>query len=98
MQQYALLSFVMPPITSSPFVTREVLLSLIQAQAVRRIMVERQADCWIINVALPGGDKVLQSSRDTGARLFRTLNGAIGTLDDLGVRWAEIDLGSRRPV
>lgn len=89
----------MPPVNTSPLISREVLIHLIQTQAVRRIVLERQPNkTWQLVASTSAGEKILQSSRENAARCFRTTDGAISTLESLGVRFAEIDFGSRRPI
>jgi hypothetical protein len=79
-------------------IPKKMLEKLIEAGAVRRVQLRYVVDGWLITATTQAGEEILKQSDADGPRVFKTLNGAVAMLSDLGVRFIDMDLGPQPPA
>lgn len=70
---------------------------LVEAGAVRRVQLSYVGTGWVITATTQAGEEVLRQSEGSGARVFKTVPGALAVVSDLGIRFLDIDLGAQPP-
>ncbi len=79
-------------------IPKAMLAKLIEAGAVRRLQLSYVGEGWVITAQTQAGEEVLRQSIGSGPRIFKTLDGAVAVVTDLGARFVDVDLGPRPPV